>query len=474
MVYFARIRGIYATALAALLLKHGFLLSDLSKVLRSRIDVPVSDRPPHITVKTSDESLDELLIIAYPWEAGVEAEKAILSEVEDAAVVRGKLGLHSVVDVVSKGSCLAEAPSGILVEVQQGGVCPGEGEVLRATVVKDSLREGERIVVKPGVELVGLTVRVSVPGSGVSFSKFVRDEFRPSLISALEGRVDLSRAHVRFRSGASLASPLEVAEEARRLFERAVKLAEEKPSGQPALVERGEYISIIVLPKTAKRVMDKLRGSLYPTVNRHHEVKSWGGDIESTLVDFAEEGLKRGLWGPEAGDLVVEFIAGRLAEAKKVYIRHVTPRRKVISIGPFHVASIARGQEPGELNITLERTFKSYGTYDALGVEKRPGDRGVTRIDTSKWYVIHEYYSASGELLGVYANINTPPEVGSSGIKYLDLYIDVVKRPGSEPEIVDAEQLEKAYHEGLITDQLYKRAKAEAERVVNVLKSNYH
>ena len=259
MVRLVRVRGIYATALAALALKHGFLLTDLSKVLRSRIDVPTTDRPPHVTLKTSEESLDEILVVGFPWEAGVEVERAILEEVGEASVVRGRLGLHTVVDVVSIGGCRARGPEGVEVSLEGFEECPGEGERLRGTVVKEALRGGEAPALKPGVELVGLTVRVSVPGSGVSFSKFIRDELRPELLKAVEGKVDPARAHVRFRSGANLAQPGEVGEEAERLFNEASRLASEEPSEEPRVVSRGEYISIITLPKTAKAVMDSLR-----------------------------------------------------------------------------------------------------------------------------------------------------------------------------------------------------------------------
>jgi Ribonuclease G/E len=473
LVFLARVRGIYATALAALLLKHGFVLSDLSKVLRSRLDVPVADRPPHVTIKQSDDSLDEILVLGYPWEAGERAEKAILAEVGEASVVRGKLGLHTVVDAVSLGGCRARGPMGVELEIESQGDCPQEGVAFRGTIVKEALAAGEKPRVKPGVELVGLTVRVSVPGSGVSFSRFLRDEARASILAALEGRVDVGRAHVRLRSGASLADPGEVAEEALRLYSEALRLYQESPAPEPRIVARGEYISIVALPKTAKMVMDSLRRSLYPTVNRHHEIKSWGGEVESAIVDYAEEGVKRGAWGPEAGDIAAEFIAMKLQEASKVYIRHVTPDRRRISLGPFTVTSVSKSSSPGEVQVILERVFRSHGTLDALGVEKRPGDRGVTRVDSSKWYVIHEYYSQSGELLGVYVNINTPPEVGSKEIKYLDLYVDVVMRPGEEPEIVDMEELERAYAEGLITERLYRKAREEAEKTVGRLKSMF-
>lgn len=470
MVYLVRVRGIYATALAALYSKKGFLLADLSRVLQDRLKLPTSDAPPHVTVKSGEDRLEDIVIVGYPWEAGVEAERALVEEVSYASLARAKLGVHTVVDAVGSGGCEALGPGGVRIRVVEGE-CPGEGESVRLSIVREASEPGEELQARRGVDLVGLRVVVRVPGSGVSFSRHIREERRLELLSEVQRVAPrLQGVHVRFRSGAQKGGPGEAVAEALELAEKARSLAAEKP-GEPGIVARGEYLSIVSLPLPGKLVMDELRSSLWPTVRLHHSLKA-GGELESTLVDFAEEGMRRGLWGPESGGMVLLFTAEKLA-GRRVTITHYTPERRALRIGPFNVASVQGDAREGYVKLRLERVFRSPGVLDSLNVEKRPGDRGVTYVDTREWIVVHEYLSSDGRLLGVYANINTPPEVGSQGIRYLDLHVDVVKRPGEPAEIVDVDKLENAYSEGRITEALYRRAIEEAEKARRRLDSLY-
>ncbi len=464
-LYAVRVRGIYATALAVLFRERGFLLADLSDVLRSRLDFPEASRAPDVTVKSLEDSPDELLVIGYPWEAGVEAEKAIIESVGYASIVRGKLGLYTVVDAVSLGGCRVKLPGGLEGRLDSRE-CPAEGEVVRATVVREAVEPGGEVVLRREVRLVGPHVMVSAPGRGVSFSEHIRgEEVRTSLLAAIFGRVDTNTVHVHFRSAARMSDPESVAAEALELARRALQLYRQGPGSGEVIVERGEYISIIYLPRPAKEVMDALRAKVYPTVEAHHTIKAGGRD-ESQLVDFLEETLKEGSCTPASGKAVEAFIAKRL-QGRRVTVDHRRPDRSTIRLGPFTVSNVT--VEKGVISLTLERTFTSPGILDGLKVEKRPGDKAVTRLSTGSWITIHEYLTPEGRPLGYYANINTPPEVSSKGVRYLDLYVDVVKRPGEDPEVIDMDELEKAYNEGIVSEKLYKKAVEEAKRAAGIL-----
>ena len=108
--------------------------------------------------------------------------------------------------------------------------------------------------------------------------------------------------------------------------------------------------------------------------------------------------------------------------------------------------------------LTLKRSVRSPGVYDGLEIRKEPGDTIETVVDTSKWTIIHRYYSQTGELKGVYVNINTPPEIVPSRIRYLDLSVDVIKRPGEPPRIIDLEEFAEAVKNGTITARAACRA----------------
>ena len=271
------------------------------------------------------------------------------------------------------------------------------------------------------------------------------------------------------RSGAKLTDPGRVAEEAEALAARARELASSKPSSEPSVIARGEYISIVYVSSEAKRILDGYRSKLHPTVTLHHSLKA-SGHTESMLVDFAEECLKEGGCSESSGYSILSFIASKL-RGRRVSITHRTPDGRVIRLGPFSVDAVQRSED--SVRLVLSREFRTPGVLDGLNVEKRPGDRSRTIIDSSSWTVIHEYISSDGRLLGVYANINTPPEIGLNGIRYLDLYIDVVKRPGESASIIDRDKLEEARDKGFVTDELYSRALSEAERTKNILDSTY-
>ncbi len=467
MLYRVRVRGIYATALAVLLSRRGFILSDVSDVLKARLKGPVSTAPPHVTVKSSDDRPEDLLVIGYPWEAGEEVESSIVETVEYAVVRRSKMGLYSVVDGVSLGDCKAMLPNGVEAKIQSSS-CPGKGELVRLSVVREALDPGADVIARPEVRVIGEYVMVIHPGEGVSYSEHIRDmELRSNLMAGVSSRVDLSRFHVRFRSNSKLATLQAVVNEAEKLARRAETLYREEPGREPRIVSRGEYLSIVTLPGPAKRVMDDLRSTVYPTIDMHHSLKG-SGSLESMLVDYAEEALSKGSCDKRAGFSAVSFIASRLV-GKRVTIDHRTPDGRVHRLGPYTVESYS--SDEGSVSLVLRRVFRKPGVLDGINVAKEPGDIAVTRVSTDSWVTIHEYLTKDGRPLGYYANINTPPEIGFEKVRYIDLYIDVVKRPGEEPLVIDREELDEAYKRGYVTRALYDKALKEAEKAVKRLAS---
>ncbi|MCE4602435.1 MAG: DUF402 domain-containing protein [Desulfurococcales archaeon] len=466
-MYRVRVRGIYATALSMILYKRGFILADASEVLKSRVRVPTSDAAPHVTVKSLEENPDEVLILGSPWEAGVWVEEAIAGEVGYYYSRRGRYGIYTVVDAESLGGCRVLLPGGVEARLQAER-CPGEGERVRVTIVKEALGRGEEVKARPGASIVGEYVIVSSPGSGISFSEHIRSgELRADLtVKALE-RIDTRRVHVRFRSSARSGDLEAVIREAVDLAGKVLELASSTP-GKPGIVRRGEYISILGLPLPAKERLDGARREVYPTIDMHHSLKA-GGDRESMIVDYTEEAVRSGSCTVEAGLDAVYFIASRMGQRGRIYISHMLPHGGALRIGPFTMESVSRSGRC--VRLRLSRVFRSPGVLDGLGVEKRPGDKGLTDVDTCSWMTLHTYIDHAGRLLGYYANINTPAEVSLSGIRYTDLYIDVVKKPGEGPRIIDRDHLEEAYASGLISRSLYEEALAWANRAANKLAS---
>ncbi len=457
-----RVRGIYATALSMILLEKGFILVDASDVIKSRIQGPIPDAPPHVTVKSLDDRPDEILVIGYPWQAGEEVERAILEEVEYVAVRTGRLGLYTVARaIVERGDngCKAILPGGLTARVD--GLCR-EGDSI-VTVVRDSVEPGVDPVVRIGAAAVGEYSVVFYPGEGVSISEHVRSRTaRVDLMAYTMAKMDVKAYHVKYRSSARNVSVETAVEEAVKLAEEARRIYEE---GGEGIIRLGERLSFIHLPAPAKQVLDVKRRSVIPTIDLHHSLKA-GGREESLIVDYAENALDEGCSSERLGEAALRYIITRIKKTR-VTLDHYKPSGGRYRLGSYTVSSASL--DGLRVTLTLEREIRSPGVLDGLGVEKRPGDTVVTTIDTGKWHIIHEYRAQDGSLLGYYLNINTPPEVSLRGVRYLDLYIDVVKRPGEEPEIIDREQLDEAYENGILTETLYRRALEEAEKGVRIL-----
>ncbi len=66
-------------------------------------------------------------------------------------------------------------------------------------------------------------------------------------------------------------------------------------------------------------------------------------------------------------------------------------------------------------------------------------------------------------LKGEYCNVNTPVELYPYGARYLDLEVDVIRRPGEAPFIVDREELAILAKDGLVGPGLEKKALQVAE-----------
>ncbi len=79
---------------------------------------------------------------------------------------------------------------------------------------------------------------------------------------------------------------------------------------------------------------------------------------------------------------------------------------------------------------------------------KEDGDTAVTKFREGRWWYPTTYRGADGGTKGTYVNVCTPVELFPDAIRYVDLYVDVIKRPDGSVEVVDADELEAAVDEG--------------------------
>ena len=456
-----RVRGIYATALTKWALDSGFQVVQASQVIAERFGIPQLEVPADVTLKNSDDEPSELLVVGYTWAAEKVLEK-LRATLPYSFYWVSRVPLHATVKAESLGGCKASI-GGLEAELV-AKECPGEGEAIVAGVVRPGVRPGEKPRLAPGARVIGdYAIIYEAEKPRVTISEHIRSTEKRALLAALASELTSRGLGVHWRSSARYADEDTLRRHLHELATMLVEVKRRAEEGGPGVYSEGETVALVRLSRPDKETLDRIRAEVVPTAPLHHSVKSVdpGAGI---VIDYAEKLLPHGVEPGKLLEGLLDLYAERLSSARSVKLVHVKPDGTVVEIGRAEVRSVER--RSGSLSVTLERRVRGRGVYDGLGVEKEPGDRIVTEVDTSSWVIVHRYYSPSGELKGVYYNLNTPPELSESSIVYLDLEVDVVRRPGEEPRMIDEELLEQAARAGIVTEELKRRALEEASKLL--------
>ncbi|NPA05506.1 MAG: DUF402 domain-containing protein [Crenarchaeota archaeon] len=454
-----RIRGIYATALTKLFLDAGFTVTQASRVIVERFKIPDLTIPADVTLKNTDDDMNRLLLIGYPW-AVDKALEVLREKLPYSLYLRSSLGVHATVAARltgrrTDGGCEAIV-KGVRVVVRGLEECR-EGEIVKGSVVHTALLPGEDIVVEPNtIQVVGDYAIVSKRPGGfrVTFSEHIRSSDRRALLASIAVPYTSNGYSIHWRSSARHGEEREIEEELRELVQR-LKLIEAMQPTEDTVLEEGEALALVDVSSSDKEELDSLRAAVVPTLSHHHSIKANYRDTSlPEIIDYAEKALSHGAQEQPLRQALLEEAAERLSKQHRVELIHVKLDGSYISIGPGRLQSIEADGDG--IRAVMERRVRSPGVYDGLGVEKEPGDTIYTYIDTSSWLIKHEYYSENGELKGIYLNINTPPEPTPTGFRYIDLEADLVNTGGGW-RLIDAEKLANAYREGRVTRRLLER-----------------
>ncbi|MGV8073869.1 MAG: DUF402 domain-containing protein [Syntrophobacteraceae bacterium] len=218
----------------------------------------------------------------------------------------------------------------------------------------------------------------------------------------------------------------------------------------------------IELPGASKQLLDEIRRSVLPTVSKHHRFQIIGAGS----LDQIEAYLRRHPEKQEFVDsrLFNETILLPLEKRGTARLEHIRPSGKALRPREGRLLSIEGNR------IVFRRSFYE-GRYDGLDITIQPGDYGLTEIKEGQWYIKHTYFRRNGEMLGEYFNINTPVELYPYGARYLDLEIDIIRRAGEEPFIIDQEKLSLLAEKGCIGTALEAKALEVAECLMQSLRS---
>ncbi len=227
--------------------------------------------------------------------------------------------------------------------------------------------------------------------------------------------------------------------------------------------------------------LDELRRSVAPTMPGHHRIKA-ATDGASRAVDFLEQVTPEIV--PDEADLPLDSETDSAADADpaeqfpfepvtnqfgpregdSIRLGHGKPAGHRIELGRGEVTAVG---EDG--TVTVERELSGGGTYDALGVDREDGDVATTKFKEGRWWYPTVYRSADGEKRGTYVNICTPVEVFPDQIRYVDLHVDVIKHADGTVERVDDDELDEAVADGQLSAELAEKARSVARAIESAL-----
>ena len=474
-----RVRGIYATAITRLLGENGLDVVQASDPIRDRFDESFETASADVAVETTRDrqgvelsgepeavgtvagDVATVAIDGFRWKADAARGAVFDCEVREAdggsgAVVdlgdglRGYLNYDDVDGFVDAGDRYRvqvteptppwddDRPRVVPTLTVQGGLCTLSRD---RTGVSAAFR-GER-----ADELVGMTdlLSVDVPdGWGLRWQRAAGDADLEAMGTALERAVERART-----------------------LEAALDDAPETP-GEPGLLVAPWATAWCWFGRESRFALDERRREVETTMPGHHRIKA-ADRAASAAVDFAEAVCETPGTTADGGEDDA-FPFGAVARqfgpttGDRLEIGHGKPDGRLISLGRGEVTDW-----DADGTVTLERSMRGGGTYDALGVPKDDGDVAVTKFREGRWWYPTTYRDDRGTAKGTYVNVCTPVELFPDSVRYVDLYVDVIRRSDGTVEIVDADELEAAVDEGRVSDALAEKATSVAEAVERAL-----
>ena len=454
-----RIRGIYATALTKLVLDRGFIVVQPSQVIAGRFSLePLEEEPDVVITDRADKHGVVVSGLEKPVE---EILSAMREELPDAIFRRAPFGLWAiykglVVDhprrIISIGDVVGRLAEGEELD-------PEDVEVL----VQIVRYEGKKPVLTRFVRLRGRFAILKPFEPGIELSRRITDEEKAAWLEELGEKLVPEGMGLRWRSRAASADEGELKSDVESLLAYWDELSSSFASSDgPRELAPGKALVDVEFPLSAKERLDELRAAVCPTLKGHHALKACGGSL-SNSVEMAERLLSQGMPDDQVRSLFDEVLKREMPyEGSRLAILHVKLDGTVIRLGEALVLEAGDGLR----NLLLVRRIRGRGLYDGLGTLREPGDVALTRTGLGSMRLVTSYMRPDGAYKGTYVNINTPVEVCSDSVRYVDLEVDVCIWPDGRVRVLDEEELYEAVDEGVISAQLAERVMAEAEAVV--------
>jgi Ribonuclease G/E len=488
-----RVRGIYATAVTRVLLDAGAEVVQASEPIRERFDAEFGEGSHDVTVATTgdrqgvgvDGDPDAVATVGaelrdvgrdtFAWEdptpPGAVFEATVSETLGSGAVC--DLGESEGFLPYGESDTHLETGDDVRVQVRESAPPWGDrrarlGTEIRADAGLATLvrgRDGVAVDTRDdaaGRELAGMTdlLSVDVPdGWGIEWSHAATRAEMSALEAALEravGRAEdlaaaLDEAGIDGESGSAAERPATLATPSTGLW--------------------------LWFGRETRFALDAARREVTTTMPGHHRTKA-GSEAASVGVDLAEalwgadgaggvaDGAAESEDGSDGPDFPFDVVTRQFGpvEGDTVEIRHGKPDGRAFSLGSGEVTD---RDVDGSLDVT--RTLSGSGTYDGLGTRREAGDTALTKFREGRWWYPTVYRSAEGEHRGTYVNVCTPVECFPDEVRYVDLHVDVVKRPDGTVERVDDDELDAAVEAGTVPEGVAEKARAVAASLERAL-----
>ena len=486
-----RVRGIYTTAVTRLLLDADLAVVQASEPIRERFDADFPDAAHDVTVTTTDDRQgvgvhgDTDTVAAVTDCADIARDTfAWIDPAPPGAVVDARvtetLGSGAVLDLGGAEGFLPYDATGAYLEtgdthrVQVRESAPpwddrraDLGTEIRAEYGFATLVRGRDSVSvdtrddAAGRELAGMTdlLGIDLPdGWGLVWSHAATRAGMDALETALDAVVRRANAFdaALDEGGASAAADADTDPDTER-------------ASTPRCVTAPDAGRWVWFGRESRIALDDARRRVTPTMPGHHRTKA-ASEAASAGVDLAEALCGSGLGGDADADdsdgfpfAVVTRQFGPV-EGDTVAIKHGKPGGRAFPLG--------RGEVTGwdaDGTVEVTRMMSGGGTYDALGTARDPGDTAVTKFREGRWWYPTVYRGEDGASKGTYANVCTPVECFPDAIRYVDLHVDVVKRPDGTVERVDDDELGAAVDAGDVPPEAAEKARSVAASLERAL-----
>ncbi len=463
----ARIRGIYTTALTHLLTDMGVEVVQASEPIRERFDDDFAVAPADVALETSRDrqglecsgepsivelvvdTLESLALDTFCWESATPRGAVFDGE------VTGSAGRKAIVD-------LGDGLEGALYYDDVDGYVEA-GDRYRLQVRDDFAPWADRRPrLVPTLEIRGGLLTLSRDRQGVTAAA------SGQRATELVGMTDLLSPTIpdgwglRWRQAAleaelsAMGSALESAIGEATTLEATLDGTDEP--GEPARLAAPERTVWCWFGRKSRFELDRKRRAVETTLAGHHRIKV-ADRAASSAVDFVEAVCGTEL-SVDSEDFPFDAVATQFGplEGDRLALGHGKPDGQLITLG---TGEVTEWDEEG--TVTLEREMGGGGTYDALGVPIESGDVAETKLREGRWWYATTYRDSEGTAKGTYVNICTPVELFPDCARYVDLYIDVIRHADGTVETVDADELEAALEDGLVSPALAEKARRVAD-----------